>query len=292
MLTDGIELTEGGSARRLHVTAGPVFPATPLDGELFRLTASVGQYSPGLYYWSTADASWVSGDITAVHAGVALQGGGIFGDITLNVDTNYLDARYPTLINGKLPASVMPDIAITNTSVVASQAEMLALVAQTGDVAIRTDSSTTWILRGTDSSQLSDWQQLPAAASGIQSVNGQSGANITLSIPYDVYSFIDGRPASGETLLRLKAGRTFNIAANFAGSRCDANAAASQQTVMLVKLNGTQVNTITFAANSKEGIFGNSAAMTIQPGDLLEVICPIVQDTTLSTVTICLYGNV
>ena len=51
-------------------------------------------------------------------------------------------------------------IAITDTFVVNSQVQMLALTAQTGDVAVRTDSSETYILQGTDPTVLGDWVQL------------------------------------------------------------------------------------------------------------------------------------
>src|SRR5205085_694273 len=52
--------------------------------------------------------------------------------------------------DSKIPSSQLPAIAITDTFVAGSQAAMLALAAQTGDVAVRTDTSTTFILKGTD----------------------------------------------------------------------------------------------------------------------------------------------
>lgn len=45
--------------------------------------------------------------------------------------------------NGKLATSVLPALAITETYVVANQAAMLALSAQVGDVAVRTDQNNT-----------------------------------------------------------------------------------------------------------------------------------------------------
>jgi hypothetical protein len=63
--------------------------------------------------------------------------------------------------SGKLLATQVPSIAITDTFVVASQAAMLALsAAGTGDVAIRTDLSKSFILQGTTYSVLADWQEL------------------------------------------------------------------------------------------------------------------------------------
>lgn len=81
--------------------------------------------------------------------------------------------------SGKIPSSLLPAIAITDTFPVASQAAMLALDAETGDVAVRSDNSTSYILSGTDPSNLSHWTQLLSPGT-VVSVNGQSGV-VTLS---------------------------------------------------------------------------------------------------------------
>ncbi len=62
--------------------------------------------------------------------------------------------------DGKLPVGVMPPIVINDTFVVTSQAEMLSLVAQTGDIAIRTDVRKSFVLKGSDSSNFSDWIEM------------------------------------------------------------------------------------------------------------------------------------
>lgn len=69
----------------------------------------------------------------------------------------------------KLVSIPLPPLAITDTFVVNSQAQMLALVAQTGDVAIRTDINQSFILQGTDPTILANWAMLlvsPAHAIG------------------------------------------------------------------------------------------------------------------------------
>jgi hypothetical protein len=78
--------------------------------------------------------------------------------------------------NGKIPSAQVPAIAITDSFVVASQAAMLALSAQTGDVAIRTDQNKTYILQGADPTVLGNWQELRTPTDAVQSVNGQTGA--------------------------------------------------------------------------------------------------------------------
>jgi hypothetical protein len=81
---------------------------------------------------------------------------------------------------GKVPSSQLPALAISDTHVVGSQAAMLALTAQPGDVAVRTDLNRSFILRGADPGTLGDWQELLAPTDAVLSVNGETGA-VTLS---------------------------------------------------------------------------------------------------------------
>lgn len=84
-------------------------------------------------------------------------------------------------VDGKIPGSQLPALAITNTFVVASQAAMLALVAETGDVAVRSDSNRSYILRGADPTVLADWEELRSPGGGVTSVNGDAGPSVTLT---------------------------------------------------------------------------------------------------------------
>jgi hypothetical protein len=56
-----------------------------------------------------------------------------------------------------------------------SQAEMLLIVGETGDVAVRNDESKSYILQGTDTSILSHWQELLSPTDAVQTVFGRSG---------------------------------------------------------------------------------------------------------------------
>lgn len=82
--------------------------------------------------------------------------------------------------NGKLNTSVLPSLALTETFTVASQTAMLALNAQQGDVAIRTDESKTYILTANTPSVLSAWVVMQTPDCKVLSVNGKTGA-ITLT---------------------------------------------------------------------------------------------------------------
>lgn len=93
--------------------------------------------------------------------------------------------------NGKIPELQIPAIAITDTFVVESEAEMLALDAQVGDVAIRNDESQSYILQGTDPSDLADWQELKTPTGGVASVNGQTGTVVLTTDDIDDTSTIN-----------------------------------------------------------------------------------------------------
>lgn len=76
--------------------------------------------------------------------------------------------------NAKVPANQLPAIAITDTFVVASQAAMLALTAEVGDVAVRTDLSKSFILAATPASTLGNWQELLSPPGGVTSVTAST----------------------------------------------------------------------------------------------------------------------
>lgn len=84
--------------------------------------------------------------------------------------------------DGKLDASMMPAVAITDIFVKASQTEMLALTAQKGDVCVRTDTNETYMLQGDSPSTLSNWVKIksPTDSGYVSAVNGKTGA-VTLT---------------------------------------------------------------------------------------------------------------
>lgn len=79
--------------------------------------------------------------------------------------------------DSRVPTSQMPPLAINETFPVVSQAAMLALSAQRGDVAVRTDltPNRVFILTADDATVLANWIEITAAGA-VVTVNGQSGA--------------------------------------------------------------------------------------------------------------------
>jgi hypothetical protein len=86
--------------------------------------------------------------------------------------------------SGLIPQNQLPAVAITDTFVVGSQAAMLALTAQTGDVAVRTDVSKSFILTASPATTLANWQELLSPAQGVTSITASApltGGTITSS---------------------------------------------------------------------------------------------------------------
>lgn len=77
--------------------------------------------------------------------------------------------------SGLIPSAQIPPIAITDTFVVASQAAQVALTAEVGDVAVRTDLNKSYILRVSPASSFANWQELLTPTDTVLSVNGQTG---------------------------------------------------------------------------------------------------------------------
>lgn len=83
------------------------------------------------------------------------------------------------ITTGTLPTSVFPPLAINDVFTVTSQAAMLALTAQRGDIAIRTDINRTFVLSTDSPTTLADWIQMTAGGD-VTSVAGRTGA-VTLA---------------------------------------------------------------------------------------------------------------
>lgn len=96
-------------------------------------------------------------------------------------DFGTAEGNVPVLgAGGKLSEAVIPAIAITDTFVVDSQSAMLALEAQQGDVAVRTDVNKTFILKTAPATTLANWVELETPTDAVTSVNGLTGA-VTLT---------------------------------------------------------------------------------------------------------------
>lgn len=78
--------------------------------------------------------------------------------------------------SGIIPSSQLPQVTLSSTSVVASEADMIALNASVGSIAIRTDLNKNYVLSATPANTLSNWVELLTPAAPVQTVNGYTGA--------------------------------------------------------------------------------------------------------------------
>lgn len=167
MLIDGLELTQTSNAANFTVESGATLPSAPNTSRLFYKTG----ITAGLYTFTT---EWIL--LTdAVHVTSLAQPNGVATlDATGAVPTNQLPPLNYVLLStraqangvatlgadGKIPDAQLPSLSLTDTYVVNNQSAMLALTAQVGDVAIRTDSSKTFILQTAPASTLGNWKEL------------------------------------------------------------------------------------------------------------------------------------
>lgn len=138
--------------------------AQPLSANLTSL-AGVASTTLGRSLLSSANA----GDARTSLGLAAVASSGSASDIT----------------TGTLPTSVLPALAINDVFTVATQAAMLALTAQRGDVAIRTDVGRTYILATDSPSTLGDWK-LMTAGGDVTSVAGRTGAVVLAKADVDL----------------------------------------------------------------------------------------------------------
>ncbi|CAO4163699.1 hypothetical protein [Methylorubrum populi] len=137
----------------------------PLRSPAFREAPTAPTPLPGSNSDRLATTAYVTAALAALGLGAAAfaSTGSEAGNVPV------LDAR------GKLLSSVLPALAITDIAEVGSQAEMLALTAQTGDIAIRTDLNRTFALAAEPASTLANWKELRTPTDTVLAVAGLTG---------------------------------------------------------------------------------------------------------------------
>lgn len=108
---------------------------------------------------------------------------------------------------------------------------------------------------------------------------------------YDVGTFIDGKPATSEVVLRHVAARAFAFPASLTGSVLKAGTAATAQTVFSCKKNGAEFGTITVAASGTTATFAAASSTSFAAADVLAIVAPATADGTLADIAITLKGT-
>jgi hypothetical protein len=109
--------------------------------------------------------------------------------------------------DGKVPASQIPSLALVDVFTVASEAAMLALDAEQGDMAIRTDSNQVFILSASPASTLENWIELAALKAlvdaAIADLAGSGRTTETVKKNADDISAMKGVGYGGQTLVGI-----------------------------------------------------------------------------------------
>ncbi len=87
-------------------------------------------------------------------------------------------------VDGKIPTSQMPPLALSEPNVSSSESAQLALTVQKGDTCVRTDLNKSFISMNSTNSSMADWQELLTPTDNVLNVDGQTGT-VDLSNDYE-----------------------------------------------------------------------------------------------------------
>src|SRR5690606_11903837 len=176
--------------------------------------------------------------------------------------------------DAKLEANQLPALAITDTFVVNTEAAMLALDAQQGDVAVRTDEQKSYILTADPASTLGNWQELLTPTG-----TGGTVTSVALSVPTGLT--VSGSPITSSGTITVnydtgyqgytsaEASKLAGIEARMpAGSGELATAAAVSSLSSTVSTQGGQISALASDLSSVSVDLGNTQASVTQ---LMEV---------------------
>lgn len=100
-------------------------------------------------------------------------------DLPLSDDAIAALATKADLVGGVVPSAQLPSVNLVDVFTVASQAAMLALSAGPGDMAVRTDTNTVYVLAEAPAATLANWKG-PLTLGGVTTVAGKAGPAVSL----------------------------------------------------------------------------------------------------------------
>ena len=119
----------------------------------------------------------------------------------------------------------------------------------------------------------------------------ESGAFVQFSFAgataEDVATWVRGKPDASEVVLRYVATHSITFPANLTGSQVKAATASTASKVFSVQKNGSEFATVTISASGTTASFAGSST-SFAAGDVLTVVAPASQDTTLADIAITL----
>ena len=195
-MANTIKIKRGTNAARLSYIPSPGEPVFALDTKRLYIGDGVtaGGLDPLSHLGSASlkNAGTGAGELPILDASALVPLTHIPNIPLALLPTGITANKIPVIgADNKLPASIIPSIAISDVFPVATIAEMLALTAERGDTAIVTEKSSTYILKAEPASLQSNWVALTSPIDGIQSINGLTGASVTLNKTHVGLSKVD-----------------------------------------------------------------------------------------------------
>jgi hypothetical protein len=96
-------------------------------------------------------------------------------DVALDNVPNVDCTNASNITSGTISSSILPPVALTEVTVVVSEVAQLALTAEEGDVAVRSDENKTYMHNGGSAGTMADWTELQTPTDTVLSVNGETG---------------------------------------------------------------------------------------------------------------------
>jgi hypothetical protein len=154
-----------------------------------------------------------------------------------------------------------------------------------------TFDGTNWVVSVASGLNLEDLADTVFASLAQGDIVRRNGSNqwVNEKPTYDVgINRTSGAPSASQVLLDFVVPRTIVLPQNMTGSVAEATVAATAQTDLDVRKNGSSVGTIRFAASGTVASFIAASAATFNSGDNLTVVAPGSPDATLAQIVITL----
>jgi hypothetical protein len=193
--------------------------------------------------------------------------------------------------DGRVPSAQLPTSEVRDTFEVANQTAMLALDADKGDIAVRTDQNKTYSLADEDPSVLANWVEHLTPTDAVLSVNGQTGAVALDPDDLDDTSTTN-KFASAARIASLINGATGKTTPVNADQMALIDSAASNALKKLTWANLKATLIAAFKAAASNVWVGTSDVLFLTPKSVADASVPIALTSGTTVATDCSTGRV